>query len=735
MKKAGSRKHNVFAISMPCSRLLTLCLALLVSSSCSQFDEQQFTHYLQRGDQYVQQQQFAKAVIEYKNAARMGPNDVSIHWKLAQAALRTKDFQTAFAALQRTSRLDPNHYDAKNSLGQLYLAVGKTKESRQIAEELVVNHPLRPAGYMLRGHLIARDGDLAAAIAQFQEAVGRNPADDETMVAIGHLYLLQQSSTQALVWYDRALQTNPDSIEARVARGNYYFAAGQAAAGEMDFQTALDLGRDSEDMRLAIAVQHLMQGRPQHAEQELTAIAETMKSQKAGVLLIELKLELGKVAEAKALLEAIRKEKTDVAVTYLQGRIALAEQRGEEARTFLEAVVKRDPNMAGAHLYLGVLNLLERRRVPGEEQLLEAIRLDPASPKAHLVLAELYLNENSFTKAEEQAFEVLRRNPAHVQAAVLYADSFLLRDDWGRAESIYSSLLRQLPHSPIGPTKMAFLKRKQGFSSQAADYLAEAVKRAPADHGLMAEYLLALVATEKRQRAEHLLKDYIGKEPQDPLRWEAAGRVHLAMRQPVEAEKALKKAAELAADDPLPMYQLAHLYLSQNKPFQAEAAFRKVLEREEKHEAAHTSLGLLLATRGRTDEANDHYRRALELGPRNYVAANNLAADLLDRGADLDEALRVGKVALDAAPTVPAIQDTVGWIYFKKGALEEAYPLLTRAASELSDNPMVRFHHAMVLAKRGDKTLAMAELESALSLSRTFPGAEEAATTLASMRE
>ena len=207
------------------------------------------------------------------------------------------------------------------------------------------------------------------------------------------------------------------------------------------------------------------------------------------------------------------------------------------------------------------------------------------------------------------------------------------------------------------------------------------------------------------------------------------------MRHPAEAEQALKRATELDPDNPRPIYKLAQWYLSQNQPVSAEAALRNVLDRDDKHEAAHTSLGLALAAQGRTQEANDHYRRALELRSSNYVAANNLAASLVDQGTGLDEALRYGRLALEAAPSVPAIQDTVGWIYFKKGSVEEAYPLLTRAASELSDNPMVRYHHGMVLAQRGDKALAVAELEAALSLSKNFPGAEEAATMLASMRE
>jgi tetratricopeptide (TPR) repeat protein len=714
--------------------VLALCLAT-ASWSCSRSSEDEFAQHLARGDRYAEQQKYAEAVIEYKNAARASPNDLSVHWKLAQTALKIKEFKTAFSELQLVTTLDANHYEATEMLGQLYLASGQTKEVARIAESLVATHGNRPAGYVLQGRLAAQEGDLAGAIAQFGQAVQRDPSMDEIMVAVGHLYLLQQHLMEARDWYERALQANPDSIDAHMARGNYYFATGRAHDGERDFDRAVSLTKGSEDARLAIAVRHLTQGRPYRAERELVAISKDMQSSRARTLLTELELELGKIEEAKQMLAALLQDgKPDVAVTFLQGRIALAEQRRKEARTFLEEAVKQNSSMAAAHVYLGLLDLLEGRRAAGEERLLQAVKLDPDSAKGHLVLAELYLSENSFAKAEQEAFEVLRRNPAHIQAAVVYADSFLLRDDWSRAEAVYSALLEQLPDNPTGPAKMAILKQRQGFSSQAAALLGEAVKRSPRDPGLMSEYLSALIVAGQQEKAGRLLTDYLSQEPHDPIRWEVAGRFHVAARHPAQAEEALRKAAELAPHDPRPAYQLAQFYLGYKKPG-AEGALRLTLERDGTYEPAHTSLGMLLATQGRTEEANAEYRRALELKPGDYVAANNLAANLVDQDASLDEALSYGRLALAAAPSSPAVQDTVGWIYYKKGSLEEAYPLLTAAVSRLGDNPAVRYHHAMVLARRGERALAVAELEAALALSTSFPGAKEAATTLAQLRE
>jgi len=205
------------------------------------------------------------------------------------------------------------------------------------------------------------------------------------------------------------------------------------------------------------------------------------------------------------------------------------------------------------------------------------------------------------------------------------------------------------------------------------------------------------------------------------------------MRQPTEAEAAFLKATELAPDNPQAYYQLGVLYVAQKKLPEAEAKFRKVIEKNEKNPGVHTLLGVVLNSQGKIEDANKEYRRALELAPKNALAANNLAANLADHGGNLDEALKFAQVAREAAPEDPNVADTLGWIYYKKGLFDISYPLISDASKKLEKNPVVRYHHGMVLSKKGNKKQAAAELKTALSLSQDFPGADEARKALAGM--
>ncbi|MGB3096114.1 MAG: tetratricopeptide repeat protein, partial [Candidatus Deferrimicrobiaceae bacterium] len=212
------------------------------------------------------------------------------------------------------------------------------------------------------------------------------------------------------------------------------------------------------------------------------------------------------------------------------------------------------------------------------------------------------------------------------------------------------------------------------------------------------------------------------------------GRFYATGRNPAEAEKAFLKSIELAPELTRPYYELGVIYVAQKKLPEAEEKFRKVVEKDDRNVGGHTMLGVVLNSQGKIEEANKQYRRVLELSPKNPLAANNLAANLTDHGGNLDEALKFAQIAREGAPEDPNVGDTLGWIYYKKGLFDSAYPLISEAAQQLEKNPAVRYHHGMVLEKKGKKKEAAVELTAALALSGNFPGAEEAKETLTTLR-
>lgn len=610
----------------------TMCWSLcgLLMCSCDpSFGEGSASEYLRRGDRYVEGQHYREAVVEYMNAAQRAPHDAAIQWTLARTALKAVDLDNALKALRKVLELDPLHIEGRAELARLHMAAGKTAEAARIARDLLAAHPQHAAGYLLQGDLEAGAGRFQEAIALYERACELDETLLPAMLAIANLLVLQQEPSRALSWYERAKESHPESIDVHIALGNYFFARGRERDGEGEFTRAIELGKQDEAVRLAVAVQHLARGRTDHAIEQLHTLDREKHSKKARAFLAEVLFEAGLVAEGRTVVAALaRSDPADATTLYLEGRVAFLEHRWADARRLFEKAVEWRKDKAAPYMYLGHLDMREGRFVQGEALLRQALQLDPDNPRSHLILADAYLGQHTYNGAATEALEVLRRNPASVEAAVIYGDAQFLQDNWAQAEAMYRALADQLPASPLGYRKLGLVAQRQGLSAKAASLFAQAIERAPGDADLML-YLRALVAADRSMQAADALKQFLSHAPQDPARWEMAGKFHRMQGRMDKAADAWRTMSRILPDSARPHYELGEIFMKQNKPVPAEASWRQAIENDEGFAPARNSLGMLLTSQGKIEEADEQYRKALESEPRNVVAANNLAANLL----------------------------------------------------------------------------------------------------------
>jgi Flp pilus assembly protein TadD len=112
---------------------------------------------------------------------------------------------------------------------------------------------------------------------------------------------------------------------------------------------------------------------------------------------------------------------------------------------------------------------------------------------------------------------------------------------------------------------------------------------------------------------------------------------------------------------------------------------------------------------------------------------------MMRTGGNLDVALSLAQTARRGMPTSPGVADTLGWIYYQKGAYHSAVGSL-REALRLSqqgnspDNPQLHYHLGMAYAKSGQPTLARQHLQQALRLSLNSDDAPDARKQLAELK-
>jgi Flp pilus assembly protein TadD len=115
---------------------------------------------------------------------------------------------------------------------------------------------------------------------------------------------------------------------------------------------------------------------------------------------------------------------------------------------------------------------------------------------------------------------------------------------------------------------------------------------------------------------------------------------------------------------------------------------------------------LLAEKTGRLDVMEKSLREVMVQAPDNHHAYNALGYSLAERNVRLPEALELIGKALKIAPDDPFIMDSMGWVQYRLGNLDEAEKQL-RAAHALRSDPEIAVHLGEVLWHKGKKADAL----------------------------
>lgn len=127
--------------------LLTL---LLVLAGCGGADERKAA-YLERGHQLMEEGNYEKAQLEFRNALQIDPKDVDAHYQLGLALEKRGEWKGAMGQFLAAIQLDENHTGAHIHAGQIYLLGNALDEALEEATAALANEPENPDALVLQG--------------------------------------------------------------------------------------------------------------------------------------------------------------------------------------------------------------------------------------------------------------------------------------------------------------------------------------------------------------------------------------------------------------------------------------------------------------------------------------------------------------------------------------------------------------------------------------------------------
>jgi Flp pilus assembly protein TadD len=295
-------------------------------------------------------------------------------------------------------------------------------------------------------------------------------------------------------------------------------------------------------------------------------------------------------------------------------------------------------------------------------------------------------------------------------------------------------IAKSSPSSPDSQNWLARLYLAKGDLVHAREAFNRAYQLQPASTIALNGLVTLDIVEKKPEAARARLEARLASKPTDVAILFMAGNSYLALSDAARAEALFRKVVEVDPTNIDAYAKLGALYVSQNRLDEAKADFEEAARQQKKPVAAKTILGMILSLQNRHDEARKRYEEALALDPRAAVAANNLAYDYADRGERLDEALALAQTAKAQLPDSWATNDTLGWIYYKKGLASLAVSTLQQGAGQAPTNPTLHYHLGLAYLKNGDRKQARESLERALKLNPQFASADDAKRVLSTIK-
>jgi tetratricopeptide (TPR) repeat protein len=118
--------------------------------------------------------------------------------------------------------------------------------------------------------------------------------------------------------------------------------------------------------------------------------------------------------------------------------------------------------------------------------------------------------------------------------------------------------------------------------------------------------------------------------------------------------------------------------------------------------------GIFLEKIGDQDNAMAKMQAVLALDPENGAALNYIGYTWADNNVHLEKALEYIKKAVELMPEDGYVRDSLGWVYYKIGEVEQAILELEKASEMVGNDPVVKEH-------LGDVYMQTEQLEKALT--------------------
>lgn len=343
----------------------------------------------------------------------------------------------------------------------------------------------------------------------------------------------------------------------------------------------------------------------------------------------------------------------------------------------------------------------------------QALRLRPTWETAALIRAQLQ-SRDSNTQAIEGLAEFVGRNPQAQEARMTLARLLVGERRYEEARRHFERLLADNPDNLEIIYPVAMLALQQGDAKTGREQLERLLSSEFPDKATV-HFLLGQLDQEQNKLDEALahFRQVTGGEQYIAARSRAAQV--LVQQGKLDEARAMLRATRGASAAQQVQLSLAEAQILReaNRLNDAYIVLELALSQQPENIDLLYDAALTAERIAKPELLEMHLARLLELKPDHSHALNALGYSWAERNIRLDEARELIAKALSLTPDDPFIVDSLGWVLYRLGRLDESLGALERAY-RLRPDPEIAAHLGEVLWQLGRKDDARKLIREAL---------------------
>lgn len=686
--------------------------------------------YLEKAQQYFEEENYEKAKIEVKNVLQIDPNNLGARFLSGEIAEKEENFRGAFQNFSAVVQLNPNSVRALNKLTFYFIAAKQYDQAQENAEKALEIEPENSDTLSLLAIMYAQQEMMAEAEDFARRSLAQDPANVTAVTALVSA-LAEKNLDEALAVVNEGISNQPTDPSLKVLKIRVLQVMKDTADIPAIYQQLIDENPEDKNYVYRLAGFYMSEQDIPEAERAARAeallrgeIAKNPENDQLKIWLVQLLARTTSVEVGMEALEQFVASSPDSET--LRDSLAssyLATEKDDLAQALYLEVIEADPaSVAAINARIKLVNIALKNndKAEAERLIAEVLELDAENSDALIAKSKIRIVEAKYTEAIPDLRVVLKNQPDSVEALFLLATANEKTGSLELALDGYQTLLSvKKDNVPALLGAGRILTSNQEIET--AQQLFESALALNPGNAEASRYLVTIYGQQKEwDKALSVSAQLIENERTIAMGYYLQGRIYLGQNKIKDAIKSLELSQQ--ADDRIveSLNALINSYLATEQQDVAVKYLLKHVEKNPDHVNARELLAAVYTRTGNLDEATSILEELIAERPDN-ISSYRLLLSVYTQQKDVEAIDNLLQSGIKNSPDTLGLYILQADFYQQLGEVDKAIASYEVLLSKNPDALVAKNNLAAILL---DYRMSGANLERAAELSNALAATE-----------